>query len=100
MLNSKQRAKLRSIASTMDASTIIGANGVTEKVIEQIKMDFTNKELCKVKVLPNCGNVVKDCMIEIALAVKAEQVCTIGNYFVLYKVCNKKGFKHILSEIE
>ena len=60
MLNSKERAKLRSIASTMDASTIIGINGVTDNVIDQIKMDFSNKELCKVKVLPNCGNVVKD----------------------------------------
>ena len=96
MLNSKERAKLRSIASTIDASTIIGINGITENVIEQIKMDFSNKELCKVKVLPNCGNIVKDCMNEIALAVKAEAVCTIGNYFVLYKVNNKKGYKHLL----
>lgn len=96
MLNSKERAKLRSLASTLDASTIIGVNGVTENVIEQIKMDFSNKELCKVKVLPNCGNIVKDCMNEIALATKSEAVCTIGNYFVLYKVNAKKGFKHIL----
>ena len=96
MLNSKERAKLRSLASTLDASTIIGVNGVTENVIEQIKMDFSNKELCKVKVLPNCGNIVKDCMNEIALATHSEAVCTIGNYFVLYKVNAKKGFKHIL----
>lgn len=96
MLNSKERAKLRAIASTMDASTIIGVNGVTENVVEQIKMDFSNKELCKVKVLPNCGNVVKDCMNEIALATSSQPVCTIGNYFVLYKVNSKKGFKHLL----
>lgn len=96
MLNSKERAKLRAIASTMDASTIIGVNGVSENVIQQIKMDFSNKELCKVKVLPNCGNVVKDCMNEIALATASEPVCTIGNYFVLYKVNSKKGFKHLL----
>lgn len=96
MLNSKERAKLRAIASTMDASTIIGVNGITENVIAQIKMDFSNKELCKVKVLPNCGNVVKDCMNEIALATSSEAVCTIGNYFVLYKVNSKKGFKHLL----
>ncbi len=96
MLNSKERAKLRAIASTLDASTIIGINGVTENVIEQIKMDFSNKELCKVKVLPNCGNVVKDCMNEIAVATASQPVCTIGNYFVLYKVNSKKGFKHLL----
>lgn len=96
MLNSKERAKLRAIASTMDASTIVGINGITEKLVEQIKMDFSNRELCKVKVLPNCGNVVKDCMNEIAVATASEPVCTIGNYFVLYKVNSKKGFKHLL----
>lgn len=98
MLNSKERAKLRAIASTMYASTIIGINGVTDNVIEQIKMDFSNKELCKVKVLPNCGNVVKDCMEEIAVATASQPVCTIGNYFVLYKVNSKKNFKHVLIE--
>lgn len=98
MLTSKERAKLRSIASTLDASTIIGISGVTENVIAQIKMDFSNKELCKVKVLPNCGNIVKDCMLQIAQETKSQPVCTIGNYFVLYKVNSKKGFKHILIE--
>ena len=42
MLNSKERAKLRAIASTMDASTIIGVNGVTDNVIDQIKMEAYN----------------------------------------------------------
>ena len=97
MLNSKERAKLRSLASTIDASTIIGINGITENVIEQVKMDFSNKELVKVKVLPNCGNIVAECLNEVALATKSEPVCKIGNYFVLYKVNNKKGYKHILA---
>ena len=36
MLNSKQRARLRSYASTIDATTIIGKDGLTDNVLEQI----------------------------------------------------------------
>ena len=36
MLNSKQRAKLRGNASTIDATTIIGKEGLTDTVIAQI----------------------------------------------------------------
>lgn len=96
-MTSKQRSKLKAIASTIDATCIVGANGVTENVINQIKMDFLTRELCKVKVLPNLGNDKKECMNKIAEAVHAEPVYTIGNYFVLYKVNNKKGFKHLLE---
>lgn len=98
MLNSKQRARLRALASVGEATTIIGANGVTDAVINQIKTDFYTRELLKVKVLPNCGNVVEDCMSEVCLALKAEPVCTIGNFFVIYKINNKKNFNHLLQE--
>ena len=96
-MTSKERSKLKAIASTIDASCIIGANGITENVVCQIKMDFLTRELVKVKVLPNLGNDKKECMNKIAEKIHAEPVYTIGNYFVLYKVNNKKGFKHLLS---
>ena len=96
-MNSKDRAKLRSIASTISATCIIGTNGITDNVISQVRMDFSRRELVKVKVLRGSGNTPKECMTKIAEEVKAEPVCTIGNFFVLYKVNNKKGFKHLLD---
>lgn len=96
-LTSKQRSKLKAIASTIDATCIVGVNGITENVVSQIKMDFLTRELVKVKVLPNTGNNPKDCMQKVAEEIHAEPVYTIGNYFVLYKVNNKKGFKHLLA---
>lgn len=98
MLTSKERAKLKSAAATIEASVIVGINGVTENLIAQVKMDLNTKELCKVKVLPNCGNIVKECMDTVCQAVKAEPVCTVGNNFIIYKCCNKKGFEHILTK--
>ena len=96
-LTSKQRAKLRSFASTTQATSIVGVNGITDNLAEQIKMDFFSRELVKVKVLAGSGLEPKECMQILAEKTKSTPVCTIGSYFVLYKVNNKKGFKHLLS---
>ncbi len=96
-LTSKERATLRSVASTLSATSIVGVNGVTENLIEQVKMDFNSRELVKIKCLPNTGNNPKECMEIVAEKTKSTPVCTIGNFFVLYKVNNKKGFKHVLE---
>ncbi len=98
MLTSKQRARLKAVASLNSATTIIGVNGITDNVISQIKTDFNTKELLKIKVLPNCGNIVKDCMEEVCLKVSAQPVCVIGNFFVIYKINNKKNFNHLLQD--
>lgn len=96
-LTSKNRAKLRSVASTIDATSIVGVNGITENLIDQIKMDFNSRELVKIKVLPGSGFSPKEIIEELAEKTKSTPVCTIGNFLVLYKVNNKKGFKHVLS---
>lgn len=98
-ISSKNRAKLRAVASTTQATSIVGVNGITDNLIEQIKMDFCTREIVKIKVLPGSGLDAKQCMEECAQKSKSTPICTIGNYFVLYKVNNKKGFKHILDVV-
>ena len=95
MLNSKQRAKLRSIASTIQATTIMGKDGLTETVLAQIDRELTARELVKVSVLENAEETAKDYLIQASEALKAEQVCHIGKKFVLYRRSNKQGIKHI-----
>ena len=95
MLNSKQRAKLRSIASTIQATTIMGKDGLTETVLAQIDRELTARELVKVSVLENAEETAKDYLIQAADALKSEQVCHIGKKFVLYRRSNKQGIKHI-----
>ena len=95
MLNSKQRAKLRSLASTISATTIMGKDGLTDTVLAQIDRELTARELVKVSVLETAEASARDYLIESAEKLNAEQVCFIGKKFVLYRKSNKQGIKHI-----
>ena len=95
MLNSKQRAKLRSLASTISATTIMGKDGLTDTVLAQIDRELTARELVKVSVLETAEASARDYLIEASEKLKAEQVCFIGKKFVLYRRSNKQGIKHI-----
>ena len=95
MLNSKQRAKLRSIASTISATTIMGKEGLTDTVLAQIDRELEARELVKVSVLETAECSAKDYLKETAEALKAEEVCFIGKKFVVYRRSKKQGIKHI-----
>ena len=51
MLNSKQRAQLKAMASTADTIVIIGKGGITDNVVQQVKEALHARELVKGKVL-------------------------------------------------
>jgi len=95
MLNSKQRAKLRSYASAIDATTIIGKDGLTDNVLEQIDKQLFSHEMVKVSVLEGAEESAKDYLRQTAERLRAEEVCSIGRKYVVYRMSNKKGIKHI-----
>jgi len=95
MLNSKQRANLRGQASVIDATTIIGKEGLTKTVLAQIDRELLARELVKVSVLDGAEKSAKEYLHEASSALKAEEVCSIGRKFVLYRPSMKKGVKHI-----
>ena len=95
MLSSKQRAKLRSYASTIDATMIIGKDGLTDNILEQIDKQLYSHEMVKVSVLEGADGSAKEYWKLTAEKLKAEEVCAIGRKFVIYKMSNKKGLKHI-----
>ena len=97
MLDSKTRAKLRSIASLVQPSVIIGKDGVTENVVKQINMDLDARELIKITVLENDINY-KELLNELAGKLNAEPVCSIGKKLVLYRYSSKKKVNHVLEE--
>jgi RNA-binding protein len=89
MLSTKQRAKLKSIASTYDAILQVGKNGINDNLIIQVSDALKKRELIKISVLDNCLMTAKELAHPIADMTESEVVQVIGSKIVLYKV-NKK----------
>lgn len=94
-MNSKQRAMLRSIASTINATTIIGKEGLTDAVLGQIDRELTARELVKVSILEGAELSAREYLQMSAEKLNATEVCSIGRKFVLYRYSQKNGIKHI-----
>ncbi len=90
MLTGKQRSYLKSLANKIDSIMQIGKGGVTENVIKQIDEALEARELIKISILNNSMLEAKNTAIEIAEAVRAEYVQSIGNKFVLYRESREK----------
>lgn len=90
MLNSKQRAYLRSMAQSIDPIFQIGKGGVGDEICAQLGNALEARELIKVTVLPSSGYTAREAAEEIAGAIGADVVCTIGNRFVLYRESENK----------
>ena len=90
MLNSKQRAYLRSIASGLDTIFQIGKGGISEETCNQLINALEARELIKARVLENSGYTAKEAASEISEAIGCDVVCTVGSKFVLYKESQKK----------
>lgn len=95
-MDSKTRAKLRSLASNVDSTVIIGKDGITDNVISQISMELDAKELVKISVLAG-GEDYRSMLEEISTKLSAEPVCHIGKKLVVYRYSSKKNVKHVLE---
>jgi len=85
LLTGKQRAYLKSMANTMEPAFQLGKNGLTDNFLKQIEDYLEANEIVKVKVLKNSLLDAADMASEIAEAIGAEFVQSLGNKFVLYK---------------
>jgi len=93
MLTGKQRSYLRTMANGIDTIMQIGKGGVTETVLKQMDDSIEARELIKIKVLSNSQLEAKQTANEIAEAIRAEYVQSIGNKFVLYRESEDKIIK-------
>ena len=89
MLTSKQRAYLRSMASTYDTIMQVGKGGVTPNIIKTISDALEARELIKLRVLENSEYTPREAAEEIAKATNSEVVTVIGTKFVLYRESEK-----------
>ncbi len=85
MLNSKQRAMLRGIASTYETIFQIGKGGISDALISQVEDALRKRELIKLRVLDNSMYSSREAAEEIAEKTGADVVQVIGSRFVLFK---------------
>lgn len=85
MLNSKQRAILKGMASKLDAIFQVGKGGIPDTLITQVEDALRKRELIKLRVLDNSMYTAREAAEEIAEKTDADVVQVIGGVFVLFK---------------
>ncbi len=85
MLNSRQRAQLRSIANSYDTIFQIGKGGINDALIKQIDEALEKRELIKIRTLETSPETSRSAADSVSEAVGADVVQVIGSRFVLYR---------------
>ena len=89
MLNSKQRAFLRSQSNALDSLFQIGKGDVDEAVIKGLDEMMTTHELVKITLLKTAESDPKDLANQLSTAIGAEVVQVIGRKLVFYRYSPK-----------
>lgn len=95
MITTKQRAKLKSIAMTMNDLAQIGKEGVTESVLDSLNQVLEARELVKIKVLKNCDYTAKEIATKLQDSLNCEIVLVVGSKVIIYRESKRKDIKHI-----
>ncbi|MBD5449885.1 MAG: ribosome assembly RNA-binding protein YhbY [Lachnospiraceae bacterium] len=96
-MTSKQRAYLKSLASTLNPIFQVGKSSLTPEFIMAIDEAFNTKELLKIAVLKNCMDDPNEIAQTIAERTRSQVVQVIGKKIVLYKP-DKKNPKIVLPK--
>jgi RNA-binding protein len=88
-MTSKQRAKLRSMANTMDPILFVGKEGVTDGTVKEAYDALEARELIKCVVQQNCELSAREALDELCSRLGAEPVQCIGRRFVMYRESRK-----------
>ena len=85
MLSSKQRSYLTSLANDIPDIVLIGKNGLTNEIIDQVRDNLKARELIKCKVQQNSEMSPREAADSLADMIKCDVVKIIGKKFILYK---------------
>lgn len=84
-MTSKQRAYLKSLASSLNPIFQVGKSSLTPELTDAIGDAFHKNELIKVAVLKNCMDDPAEIAEMVAERTHSQVVQVIGKRFVLYK---------------
>lgn len=96
-MTSKQRAYLKSLASTLNPTFQVGKSSLTPEFTAAIGEAFNTKELIKIAVLKNCMDDPNEIAQMVAERTRSQVVQVIGKKIVLYKP-DKKNPKIVLPK--
>ena len=96
LLNSKQRAFLRSKANSEEPILHLGKGGLSEPLLRQAEDALAARELIKGKVLETAPFSSREAAEQVAQAVCAEVVQVIGRKIVLYKPAKDEAKRKIV----
>lgn len=85
MMNSKQRAYLKSLANKVTPIFQVGKSSLTPEMITAIDGALEKRELIKVSILKNCLDEPKEIGNVIAERTHSEVVQVIGKKIILYR---------------
>jgi RNA-binding protein len=84
-ITSRQRAKLRSLAQSLESIAQFGKNEITPEQVEMIDQMLEKRELIKCTVLETSPYTAREACGLLAEKTGAEPVQAIGRRFVLYR---------------
>lgn len=90
MITTKQRAKLRGLANTMDTILQIGKSGIADATVVQVDDALNARELIKLRCLETAPCTSREAAQELAGRLNADIVQVIGTRFVLFRRNEKK----------
>ncbi|MBR7186424.1 MAG: YhbY family RNA-binding protein [Clostridia bacterium] len=96
MFTSKQRAHLKSLASTMKPIMQVGKEGIGENLVNSLSEALEARELIKITLLPAAGEDGENLAANLADLLRAEVVAVIGRKAILYRKSSRKNFEHIV----
>ena len=85
MLNSKDRAYLRSLANTIEPILQIGKSGINNNLIKQVNDALEARELIKITVLETAPEDANDVAIELSNSTNSIVVQVLGRKITLYR---------------
>ncbi|MBQ3756582.1 MAG: YhbY family RNA-binding protein [Oscillospiraceae bacterium] len=84
-MTGKERARLKSLASTEDTIIHVGKSGITPAVVASVDAALAARELVKGRVLESSMLTAREACEQLSEACGAEPVQAIGTKFVLYR---------------
>lgn len=84
-MTSKERAYLKSLASTMNPLFQVGKSSITPEFTKGIDEALEARELIKINVLKNCMDDPREIAQVLSERTKSQVVQVIGKKIVLYK---------------